>query len=444
MQPDKQTWDPGRVQDQEERNKLIKINVPEYIYSLISTAMVSTVDISEENDLEQQESSRSELDSHANMPVVGRNAYIISDTGRIADVNPFTPDYDSMQISIVDAAVRYDCPCDGQTYIFVMRNALYVPSMRNNLIPPFVMREAGIRVNDTPKIQTTEPTEEDHSIYFPETDFRIPLSLWGMFSYFITSKPTIEQMMEAEDVYLLTPSRMNPHCDAYATNEENMLDWEGNMIQRKDRVQILLSEIQEDTATTASVKVSSTEARAIDDVLESNGGTHDEEPHRCWKPIPKAANEVSSVLTNVSPTLDDQILYGRLAARADLGKFKTSIGSTDALGGEYLIDDQSATQTLTDDETSESESDQDDDQTLDDLYESVTQGEIDLDEIMVDAAHAGKSKGIDPAHVSKIWKIDLKTAERTLEVVSQYNKRTDDPTLSRNYGTNDASLQAHQ
>ena len=39
-------------------------------------------------------------------PVVGRNAYIISDTGRIADVNPFTPDYDSIWISIVDAAVR--------------------------------------------------------------------------------------------------------------------------------------------------------------------------------------------------------------------------------------------------------------------------------------------------------------------------------------------------
>jgi hypothetical protein len=64
------------------------------------------------------------------------------------------------------------------------------------------MREAGIRVNDSPKIQTTDPTEEDHLIYFPETDFQIPLSLCGMFSYFATSKPTAKQMMEAEDVYL--------------------------------------------------------------------------------------------------------------------------------------------------------------------------------------------------------------------------------------------------
>ena len=64
-----------------------------------------------------------------------------------------------------------------------------------------------------------------------------------MFSYFITSKPTAQQMMEAEDVYLLTPSQWNPHCDSYTTNKENMLDWEGNMVERKDRVQIVLSEI---------------------------------------------------------------------------------------------------------------------------------------------------------------------------------------------------------
>ena len=88
-----------------------------------------------------EEESRTELDSHANMPAVGMNAYVISDTGRVADVNPFTPDYKSMLIPIVDAV-----------YILVIRNALHVPSMKNNRLPPFVLREAGIRVKDTPKI----------------------------------------------------------------------------------------------------------------------------------------------------------------------------------------------------------------------------------------------------------------------------------------------------
>jgi hypothetical protein len=128
------------------------------------------------------------------MPVVGRHAYILLDTGRIADVNPFTPDYNSMQVSTVNAVVQYDCPYNGQSYVLVIRNALHVPSIRNNLLPPFVLREAGVKVQDTPKIQVTEPTMEDHSISFPETGFQIPLLLWGMFYYFSTSKPTAELM----------------------------------------------------------------------------------------------------------------------------------------------------------------------------------------------------------------------------------------------------------
>jgi hypothetical protein len=92
-------------------------------------------------------SSRTELDSHANMPVVGRNAYVISRSGEMADVSPFSPDYKSMAIPIVDAAVLYECPLKGEPYILVIRNALHVPSMKGNLMPPFVMREAGVQVN---------------------------------------------------------------------------------------------------------------------------------------------------------------------------------------------------------------------------------------------------------------------------------------------------------
>jgi hypothetical protein len=106
------------------------------------------------------------------MSIFQKFACLMSDRGRTTDVNPFTPDCDSVLMSIVDAAVWHDCPCDGQTHIFVARNASSVPSMHDNLAPPFVMREAGTRANDTPKIQTTEGTKENHSTHFPETDFR--------------------------------------------------------------------------------------------------------------------------------------------------------------------------------------------------------------------------------------------------------------------------------
>ena len=143
----------------------------------------------------------------------------------------------------------------------------------------------------------------------------------------------------------------------------------------------------------------------------------------------------------MSPKFDDQVLYGRLAARADLENFKALIGSTDVSGGEYLIDDDSATETSSNDNMIELDSDkEDEDQALDDLYDRATKGKIDLDTIMVSATQAGKSKGVDPVPLTKIWKINLKTAEQTLDVVSQFIKRTDDPKLSRNYGTNDRML----
>jgi hypothetical protein len=44
--------------------------------------MVSDVDVVEDSNVEAEESLRMELDSRANMPVVGRHSYIISDTGK--------------------------------------------------------------------------------------------------------------------------------------------------------------------------------------------------------------------------------------------------------------------------------------------------------------------------------------------------------------------------
>ena len=51
------------------------------------------------------------------------------------------------------------------------------------------------------------------------------------------------ELQESEDIYPLTTDRWDPHLDVYAENEENMLDWEGNMIQRADRVKVLLGDI---------------------------------------------------------------------------------------------------------------------------------------------------------------------------------------------------------
>ena len=69
----------------------------------------------------------------------------------------------------------------------MLRNALSVPSMYTNLIPPSVMIEAGLVVKDTTKINTTNPMVEDYSIYFTNLDIHITLFLHDVLSYFSVS-----------------------------------------------------------------------------------------------------------------------------------------------------------------------------------------------------------------------------------------------------------------
>jgi hypothetical protein len=66
------------------------MNMTSQFYNTLLTALIADVDVNDDYDCDNDEPTRTELDSHANMPVVGRNAYIISDTGRVAEVNPFT------------------------------------------------------------------------------------------------------------------------------------------------------------------------------------------------------------------------------------------------------------------------------------------------------------------------------------------------------------------
>ena len=112
--------------------------------------------------------SATELDSHADSPVVGRYCTILEDTGRKARVSGFTSDLGKpLVVKVVNAAVAYDCEHTGETYILVLCNALYFENMEVNLVPPFMMRLAGVEVDECPKFLAKNPTDSNHSVYFP-------------------------------------------------------------------------------------------------------------------------------------------------------------------------------------------------------------------------------------------------------------------------------------
>jgi hypothetical protein len=438
-----QTFDPGGVGPP---RRLVRIC--DSTYSLISTA----------EEEETEETSRTDLDTHANMPVVGRNVYILSDTGETALVAPYSPDYEPKELRIVKAAALYSCPYTGQEVVLIIQQALHVPSMRNNLIPPFIMRECGIQVRDTPKIQVQDPSEDDHAIFFPETGFCIPLQLHGIFSYFPTRKPTTKELNELEEVYIMTPDQFNPHESAYSLNEAAMLDWEGNIMTPRQGKQVFLSAIGEDEELAMSCVISCEENDAIDRCLNEMVSEEIKEPeHPMLLDVPRAADEVGTVLSSVSPVFDDALMYRYFVDKLEEGMMKMSIGSTDASTEEFLIrnnetsdpslgfDEHNTQDDNTDNVDSESISSYDAQVLLEeaDKTSGLTNESLDsyLDDFMASAAHASPSRGgVTSEHLSKVWRIDLETAERTMEITSQIGRRKDDPNLSRNYATNDRML----
>ena len=116
-----------------------------------------------------------------------------------------------------------------------MRNALHVPSKSCNLIPPFIMREAGLVVNDVPLIHTDikDLMDETHCIVSTKkaagTNLNIPMKLGGIFLYFDTQKLTeeeIESCKYIETVRLsLGGASWDPYDTCYSNQEESIIDF---------------------------------------------------------------------------------------------------------------------------------------------------------------------------------------------------------------------------
>ena len=196
--------------------------------------------------------SATELDSHANMAVAGANVSIISKSGLVATVTPFSADLPPMDdVEIGDVAMAYDDQYTGITYILRMRNALLIPTMDHNLIPPFLIREAGLFLDETPKCHVSAPTVTNHSIIDPDTGMHIHLELTGIFSYFVTRPLTAHDEMEYWESYPivnLTPDtdRWNPNTSEYSELEAAMLDADGYIIDRSPSNRMIVDDMDVD------------------------------------------------------------------------------------------------------------------------------------------------------------------------------------------------------
>ena len=173
-----------------------------------------------------------------------------------------------------------------------------------------------------------------------------------------------------------------------------MLDWEGNMKHEKDHVKrVVLEDIPSDDTMISSLALCEKEQMAVSSYFVDQ----DED-------------------INATYGFEDvHQLYQALNMRSEHGQFAMNIGATSILDQPYLDDDEDSQDSSDEDETSQDDSDDDFDLTeLDDDTNEVL-----LDNFMASTAQAGKTRGVDPKPLSKIWRISHEDAQRTIDITTQ-------------------------
>ena len=214
-----------------------------------------------------------------------------------------------------------------------------------------------------------------------------------------------------------------------------MLDWEGNMQPKKDHQhRIVRDDVEDDVNMVASLLITPLEQEAIDAHL-----VEDDEHYDGMRilTIPRSADNISSTLGSISNTLVDQDLSWYMCEKERDGQIGASIGSTNTLASQYISNSEPE-----DDEPNDDNSTcDDDDRSFDLSLDLDSKGAHDkVAEFFSHATNASRPCGVTPKHLSKIWRISQEDARRTINTTTQTSVRTQDPTLSCNYGTNDRML----
>ena len=349
---------------------------------------------------------RSELDSHANMIVLGKHCFPFESTGKTCSVKPFSSELGIAEnVPIIDGAIAYEEPYTGETFILLMRNALYIPTMDINLIPPFILRAGGVIVNDVPKIHCNDPMVTDHCISFRTHELTIPLQLQGTFSFFHHRVPTMDELHGCDKIFI-TPdaSSWNPHCDSFSRNEQAMTDYEGNIVHKERRPNFLMK-IDDDDTNYDLAPISALEWNATIDTVISSVYS-----------VPEFNQDPNEIV-------DDAILHlaQALSDKAEISKFCASIGCCD-MNVNIIDDDLFITST----EYSQ----------YDDSYFSK---DI-LKPKDINSTTAGPPHGITKANLAKIWTITELLAAGVIDQTTQLNRHNADNSLSRHLSTNDRML----
>jgi hypothetical protein len=111
-----------------------------------------------------EEVNRSDLDSHADCCVCGKEVLVFNDFDREVTVAGWDPEGETQTLSIVSSAMGYTVPESGKTVLLIAHQSIFSPSLSHNLLRTMQMRLHDVIVNETLKFQSLNHTKLAHSI----------------------------------------------------------------------------------------------------------------------------------------------------------------------------------------------------------------------------------------------------------------------------------------
>ena len=392
-----------------------------------------------------------ELDSHANMIVLGEKCHLMSKPGSkgYATVSSFNPEATPLEIPLVDAVVAWVNPATSLIHLLYFEDVLYIERMKHHLLSPFLLREAGYVVNETARIHTNEEELHQHTHSIVGTDDEkplcIPLELYGIFSFFDVCIPEGEEFNTPEERrHLMTPIyEWDPNLDKYADAESSYTDCYNNLIRpsgdRDDTIfdvandpnsrELVVYETMKGKATSNTEKQSlvseivmaDTAKKWEYDVFKQYVRDHGQDRRttlRLRRPRPARTEDdmnISAVHVNLLPggnkdMVEANVLVDALEAKQASGQIAMAVGSTDTWNKPFLFD----------------------------IDNDIDEGNH--QEATVYSLAAKRSDHVLTETLSKAWGIDYNTAKNTVKANSMYSPRFANKNMGRNITTRDRAM----
>ena len=127
-------------------------------WSVASVVRTMRVNAVQTDDEEQQ----IDLDSHADMCIIGQHTLTVHDFNCAVNVVGYDPLKGIMTPNCwtVSAAVSYDCPMKWEVFIIEVHQAILIDQLHDNILCPMQMRMYDVKVNVIPKHLTDNTTDQ--------------------------------------------------------------------------------------------------------------------------------------------------------------------------------------------------------------------------------------------------------------------------------------------